>query len=92
MKEVSILKKLHHPNVVELYEVIDDPKVDKLFLVFEYIESGCLMKIISKDKTDKPAFAEETCRRYFRDLICGLEYLHENKIVHRDIKVSLFIF
>ncbi|EFC42555.1 predicted protein [Naegleria gruberi] len=86
MKEVSILKKLHHPNVVELYEVIDDPKIDKLFLVFEYIESGCLMKIISKDKTDRPAFTEETCRRYYRDLICGLEYLHENKIVHRDIK------
>ncbi|KAG2375192.1 hypothetical protein C9374_010196 [Naegleria lovaniensis] len=86
MKEVAILKKVSHPNVVELYEVIDDPKTDKLFLVFEYIERGCLMKLLSFEKTDREPFSENACRKYFRDLICGLEYLHENKIVHRDIK------
>ncbi|KAL9658489.1 hypothetical protein ABK040_006029 [Willaertia magna] len=86
LKEIAILKKVHHPNVVDLYEVIDDPENEKLFLVFEYIERGCLMKIVSRDCVDRQPFSEDLCRKYFRDLICGLEYLHENKIVHRDIK------
>jgi serine/threonine protein kinase len=42
VKEIAILKKLHHPNIVNLVEVIDDPNTDSLLLVMEYVEGGTL--------------------------------------------------
>lgn len=42
MQEIAILKKLHHPNIVNLVEVIDDPSTDSLLLVMEYVEGGTL--------------------------------------------------
>ena len=40
--EIAILKKLNHPNIVKLYEIIDDPKHDKLYLITEFIKNGTL--------------------------------------------------
>lgn len=82
-KEIAILKKLSHPNVVKLVEVLDDPNDNYLYMVFEYVEKGSILDI----PTDKP-LGEETAWAYFRDTLCGLEYLHYQKIVHRDIKPS----
>jgi serine/threonine protein kinase len=42
VKEIAILKKLHHPNIVNLVEVIDDPSTDSLLLAMEYVEGGTL--------------------------------------------------
>lgn len=44
-KEIAIMKKLHHPHVLKLFEVMDDPKVNKLYLVLEYMKGGDLMQI-----------------------------------------------
>jgi serine/threonine protein kinase len=86
LKEIAVLKKVDHPNIVKLYEVIDDPKNEKLYLVFEYVERGAVMQFVSRDKTDREPFSESVARKYFRDLLSGLEHLHDNKIIHRDIK------
>ncbi|CAP28809.2 Protein CBR-CKK-1 [Caenorhabditis briggsae] len=82
-KEIAILKKLSHPNVVKLVEVLDDPNDNYLYMVFEFVEKGSILEI----PTDKP-LDEDTAWSYFRDTLCGLEYLHYQKIVHRDIKPS----
>ncbi|CAG8708025.1 7615_t:CDS:10, partial [Acaulospora morrowiae] len=82
--EVAVLKKLNHKNVVTLYEVLDDPDNDSLYMVFEICENGVLMDVSINKKTTP--FPNEKCRRYFREMILGFEYLHENEIVHRDIK------
>ncbi|KAH7819541.1 putative calcium/calmodulin-dependent protein kinase kinase 2 [Monocercomonoides exilis] len=79
-REIAIMKKLDHPNVVKLYEVIDDPKSDNLYLVMEYLSGGTCMK------TDEPPLQENTCRIYMRDIIMGLEYIHDNDIIHHDLK------
>ena len=42
LREIAVMKKLHHPNVVKLYEVIDDPERDELYLVMEFIDGGDL--------------------------------------------------
>lgn len=81
-REIAILKKLHHPNVVQLYEVLDDPQEDDLILVFEYIPNG---PVISQLPMEKP-FTEEKSRDYFIDLLLGIEYLHSQHVIHRDIK------
>jgi len=82
--EVAVLKKLNHPNVVKLFEVLDDPENDSLYMVFEMCDNGNLMDI-SINKQAKP-FSEEKSRLYFIEMILGFEYLHENDIIHRDIK------
>lgn len=51
-REIAIMKKLLHPNVLRLYEVLDDPKVNKLYLVLEYMKQGDLMKLL-KDREEE---------------------------------------
>ncbi|XP_068173727.1 calcium/calmodulin-dependent protein kinase kinase 1b isoform X2 [Antennarius striatus] len=82
-KEIAILKKLDHHNVVKLIEVLDDPDEDGLHMVFELMPKGPVMEV----PTDEP-FIEEQARFYFIDVILGIEYLHYHKIIHRDIKPS----
>ncbi|XP_029108646.1 calcium/calmodulin-dependent protein kinase kinase 2 isoform X2 [Scleropages formosus] len=82
-QEIAILKKLDHPNVVKLVEVLDDPSEDHLYMVFELVKRGPVMEV----PTDKP-LNEEQARFYFQDLLRGIEYLHYQKIIHRDIKPS----
>ena len=82
-KEIAILKKLDHPNVVKLIEVLDDPHDDHLCLVFEFFEKGNVLDIPCENPLD-----EEQAWKYFRDLVNGVEYLHCQKIIHRDIKPS----
>lgn len=82
--EIAIMKKLNHPNLVALIEVLDDPDDDSLYMVLEMCEKGVVMKI----DLDQPAspYNGESCRTWFRDLILGIEYLHAQGIIHRDIK------
>ncbi|XP_069727324.1 calcium/calmodulin-dependent protein kinase kinase 2 isoform X1 [Phaenicophaeus curvirostris] len=82
-QEIAILKKLDHPNVVKLVEVLDDPSEDHLYMVFELVKQGPVMEI----PTVNP-LSEDQARFYFQDLIKGIEYLHYQKIIHRDIKPS----
>ncbi|KAH6588656.1 hypothetical protein BASA50_010618 [Batrachochytrium salamandrivorans] len=84
-REIAILKKCTHPHVVRLREVIDDPHLDKIYLVLEYLEGG---DISWSDHADPPtpALSVSQARDIFRDVVCGVQYLHYQGIVHRDIK------
>ncbi|XP_015238419.1 PREDICTED: calcium/calmodulin-dependent protein kinase kinase 1-like isoform X1 [Cyprinodon variegatus] len=82
-REIAILKKLDHPNVVKLVEVLDDPEEDGLHMAFELMKEGPVLEV----PTDNP-LTEEQARFYFRDVVLGIEYLHYHKIIHRDIKPS----
>lgn len=82
-REIAILKKLDHPNVVKLVEVLDDPVEDHLYLVFELLERGEVLEV----PTNTP-LSEQQAWAFFRDVIQGIEYLHYQRIIHRDIKPS----
>ncbi|KAI0775152.1 kinase-like domain-containing protein [Trametes elegans] len=82
-KEIAIMKKLNHPHVVRLLEVIDDPLNDKIYMVMEYLGGG---EIKWRTKSDNPLLRVDQTRRICRDVILGLEYLHYQGIIHRDIK------
>lgn len=84
-KEVAIMKKLTNKNVVRLFEVIDDPNSDKIFLVLEYLPNGPIIKVLPTGQTNG-ALSEEKARGYFRDALSGLSFLHAQGIIHRDIK------
>ncbi|KAK2948701.1 putative Calcium/calmodulin-dependent protein kinase kinase 2 [Blattamonas nauphoetae] len=79
-REIAIMKKLDHPNVVKLYEVIDDPNSTTLYLVMEYLPGGPCFK------SGRGALGERQCKYYLRDIVQGIEYCHFNEIVHHDIK------
>ncbi|KAM0719014.1 hypothetical protein Q7P37_004919 [Cladosporium fusiforme] len=83
-EEIAIMKKLSHNNLVSLYEVLDDPDEDSLYMVLEMCKKGVVMKV-GLDERAEP-YQEEACRCWFRDMILGIEYLHAQGVVHRDIK------
>lgn len=76
------MKKLKHPNVVKLVEVIDQEDDDAIYLVMEYAGKHSLQAKMKKSKI--PAVY---IWNYFRDALRGLLYCHEEAgVVHRDIK------
>ncbi|UZP44144.1 hypothetical protein NXS19_011956 [Fusarium pseudograminearum] len=83
-EEIAIMKKLNHPNLVQLYEVLDDPEEDSIYMVLEMCRKGVVMKV-GLDEQAEP-YSEENCRYWFRDLILAIEYLHAQGVIHRDIK------
>lgn len=66
------MKKLDHPNLVSLIEVLDDPDEDSLYMVLEMCKKGVVMKVGLEDHADP--YGDDACRYYFRDLILGIEY------------------
>ncbi len=83
-EEIAVMKKLHHVNLVQLIEVLDDPDEDSLYMVLELCKKGVVMKISLTEHAEP--YPPETCRTWFRDLILGIEYLHAQGIAHHDIK------
>mmetsp|Transcript_22144 Transcript_22144/g.30886 ORF Transcript_22144/g.30886 Transcript_22144/m.30886 type:complete len:242 (-) Transcript_22144:1041-1766(-) len=81
-REIAIMKKLHHRNILHLHEVINDPKEDRLFMVMEYADGGTVMK----GELEVEPLPERKAKAFITDVINGLEYMHSNKIIHRDIK------
>ena len=87
-REIEIMKKLQHPNVLRLFEVMDDPKANKLYLVLEHMEAGDLLtlqKSKSIDGTCNPMDDKEL-HCVLLQVLLGLMYLHDQKVVHGDIK------
>ncbi|GAA5884426.1 hypothetical protein JCM6882_005247 [Rhodosporidiobolus microsporus] len=82
-REVAIMKRLDHPNIVRLKEVIDDAKSKKVFMVLEFMAGG---QVVWQDDNKQPTMTVEQARQTFRDVVLGLEYLHYQGIIHRDIK------
>ncbi|KAF2654730.1 Pkinase-domain-containing protein [Lophiostoma macrostomum CBS 122681] len=83
-EEIAIMKKLNHPNLVSLIEVLDDPEEDSLYMVMEMCKKGVVMQVGLEERADP--YDEEQCRCWFRDMILGIEYLHAQGIIHRDLK------
>ncbi|CRK05739.1 hypothetical protein BN1723_001619 [Verticillium longisporum] len=83
-EEIAIMKKLNHPNLVQLIEVLDDPEEDSLYMVLEMCNRGVVMKV-GLGETATP-YSEECCRCWFRDLILGIEKMNHLLCVMKAIQ------
>ncbi|RLV93821.1 Serine/threonine-protein kinase ssp1 [Spathaspora sp. JA1] len=90
-REIQIMHECNHPNVVKLYQVIDDTKFDKILLILEYCKFGEIdWKNYNHyyEKYTSKRTPPLTINKILRDVTLGLEYLHFKKIIHRDLKPS----
>lgn len=79
-REITILKKLDHPNISRLYEVIYVKSEDSFYLELEYCEHDLFSLITGNVLT-----VEQT-KSIMRQILLGLSYLNQNGVLHRDIK------
>lgn len=78
-REISIMRRLRHPHIVRLFEVLANKK--KIYFVLEFAKGGELFAKISKSR-----FSENLSRRYFQQLISAVGYCHSRGVYHRDLK------
>eukprot|EP01023_Acetabularia_acetabulum_P034745 TRINITY_DN32666_c0_g1_i3.p1 TRINITY_DN32666_c0_g1~~TRINITY_DN32666_c0_g1_i3.p1 ORF type:complete len:404 (-),score=35.13 TRINITY_DN32666_c0_g1_i3:661-1872(-) len=80
LREVKSLRKLNHPCVVKLKEVIREN--DELFFVFEFLECNLYQMMKDRDKL----FSESRIRNWCYQILQGLAYIHKQGFFHRDMK------
>ncbi|MCL7023555.1 hypothetical protein MKW94_002488 [Papaver nudicaule] len=78
-REISILRRVRHPNIVQLFEVMATKK--KIYFVMEYVRGGELFKKVAKGR-----LKEEIARKYFQQLISAVSFCHHRGVFHRDLK------
>ena len=79
-REIKILKKARHPNIIQLYEVLDTPK--NIYLMMENCEGGEMFDyIVAHRHVSEP----QACK-FFHQIVEGVDILHQAEITHRDLK------
>ncbi|TRY72150.1 hypothetical protein TCAL_03411 [Tigriopus californicus] len=81
-REVRIMKTLDHPNIVKLFQVIETEKT--LYLVMEYASGGEVFDYLVLHGRMK----EKEARAKFRQIVSAVQYCHQKKIIHRDLKAE----
>ncbi|CAO2173698.1 unnamed protein product [Urochloa humidicola] len=83
-REILILRRLDHPNVIKLEGLVTSRMSCSLYLVFEYMEHDLAGLAASPDVK----FTLPQIKCYMQQLLSGLEHCHDNNVLHRDIKGS----
>ncbi|XP_076920001.1 CBL-interacting serine/threonine-protein kinase 20-like [Bidens hawaiensis] len=78
-REISVMKLVRHPNVVQLYEVMASKT--KIYFAIEYVKGGELFSKIAKGR-----LKEEAARKYFQQLVAAVDFCHSRGVYHRDLK------
>ncbi|KAK2191769.1 hypothetical protein NP493_46g07043 [Ridgeia piscesae] len=81
-RELEIMQLIHHPNIIELYEVMQFNGKIEVYIAMEIAGHGDLLEYIKL----RGAIAEEKAKVLFYQLVSAIEYLHSISIIHRDLK------
>lgn len=78
-REISVMRLVKHPNVVQLYEVMASKT--KIYFAMEYVRGGELFNKVAKGR-----LKEDAARKYFQQLIAAVDFCHSRGVYHRDLK------
>jgi len=82
MKEIEILSKLHHPNIIQFLDLVDTD--DRLYMFMECAKGGSTLK----QYIAREPLSEAQSKNVFKQLASAMKYCHEENVIHRDIKPS----
>ncbi|XP_076842695.1 serine/threonine-protein kinase PLK2 [Brachyhypopomus gauderio] len=83
-REIELHRALHHKHIVQFYHHFEDK--DNIYILLEYCSRRSLAHILKARKV----LTEPEVRYYLRQIVSGLKYLHEQEILHRDLKLGNF--
>ncbi|KAI8968159.1 kinase-like domain-containing protein [Mycotypha africana] len=87
-REIAVMKLINHPYIMRLIDVIDMSDSPNLYLILEYVQGGELFEYL----VSQGRLPENEARRYFQQIIIGLDYCHRHLICHRDLKPENLLF
>ena len=90
MREVNLMIKLDHPNIIKLYEVYETDS--KIYLIMELCTGGELFDRIVENTENGIQFTEKQAANLFRQMMSAINYCHKNGIVHRDLKPENLLY
>ncbi|TNV74080.1 hypothetical protein FGO68_gene9822 [Halteria grandinella] len=83
-REIKLLQKMNHPNIVKIYEAFETDEY--VYLVMEYVGGGSLHSYLREKQNRR--LEESDAKRIFKQILTALHYCHRKSIAHRDIKLE----
>merc|ERR1712061_577747 len=84
---MKMMRTMDHKNVVKLYEIIDDPADDKLYLIMEFCNGGDMASLCQETLDNGYGPSPEKFQNVFSQILFGLDYLHNRlRVAHCDLK------
>ena len=88
LREMNTLFYLNHPNIMGLKEIVTGSTLAKVYMVMEYCDHE--LKAILEEKT--MSFTHAQTKNLVRQLLQGVEFMHKNWVMHRDLKTSNLLY
>ena len=88
--EINILIKTDHPNIIKLYEIFESKS--SIYLIMEKCKGGEVFDHIFAHVNNNKMYSEKDAANMFQQLMCAIEYCHNNGICHRDLKLENLLY